>query len=171
MKYYITFILLCSGIMQMHAQKLGPSVLAAGGGTATAATIHMDWTLGEMAVDNYTGHPFSVTEGFHQPVVRIDKAYQVPDQSIAGRSPISTDVTVYPNPASDQLVIQIPPASAGEWTIDVWNSHGHLLFAGKVAEDVSTFELDIHEFNKGLFFVHIALPSRDIRTVFKVTKI
>lgn len=172
MKHYLIFLLFCFGVHAVSAQQLQPALLAVDGGTATIGNMQMDWTLGEIAVASYTGRPQSFTEGFHQPMIRIEKVYETTGTTSyhAERSP-KEDISVFPNPASDQLIIQLPEASSGEWKINVWNSNGNMLYTGKAVAGTPSLELYIHGYPMGLFIVQIILPSPDMRAIYKITKI
>jgi hypothetical protein len=73
------------------------------------------------------------------------------DSNATGINVITTEVKVYPNPASSQLNIVID--LAGDYTVSMSNINGQMVFTQ--ANVVSNIQIDISEFNTGLYFIKI----------------
>ena len=73
------------------------------------------------------------------------------DSSTTGINVITTEVKVYPNPASSQLNVVID--LAGDYTVSMSNINGQMVFTQ--ANVVSNIQIDISEFNTGLYFIKI----------------
>ncbi len=64
---------------------------------------------------------------------------------------LTTEVNVYPNPASTQLNVEID--MSGDYTVSLTNINGQMVFTQ--ANVMSNIQIDISEFTKGLYFITI----------------
>jgi uncharacterized protein (TIGR02145 family) len=64
---------------------------------------------------------------------------------------LTTEVNVYPNPASTQLNVVID--RSGDYTVSLTNINGQMVFTQ--ANVMSNIQIDISEFTKGLYFITI----------------
>lgn len=86
------------------AQRLSPSVLAAGGGSARTATMSLDWTLGESVVETAKLPDRIYTQGFHQPTLQVT-------EQVSSANPLLTVdeylIQIAPNPVQAILNVRI----------------------------------------------------------------
>lgn len=76
-------------------------------------------------------------------------------------------VTIYPIPVKDQLSIVLLTEKAK--SISVFDVHGKKLMAVNTLIAPNNFKLDLHDFNSGMYFLHILLPNGQ-RLVKKILK-
>src|SRR5690349_2135730 len=115
-----------------NAQSITPTVLNASGGSAPAGSkTYLDWSVGEMSLVNtmqnsgYRGL-FIVTNGFIQPPV--DDAAGDED-FITTTKPVPLDnLRVYPNPATNYVMIEFPMQEAGKIRLTLYNSVGEVVY-------------------------------------------
>jgi len=69
----------------------------------------------------------------------------------AGIDFLTTEVNVYPNPASTQLNVEID--MSGDYTVSLTNINGQMVFTQ--ANVVDDLQIDISDFTKGLYFITI----------------
>ena len=69
----------------------------------------------------------------------------------AGIDFLTTQVNVYPNPASTQLNVEID--MSGDYTVSLTNINGQMVFTQ--ANVVDDLQIDISDFTKGLYFITI----------------
>jgi Secretion system C-terminal sorting domain len=100
---YMLFISLA--FCQLQAQKIVPQVMASAGASMKSGTIFVEWTLGEMATETLKSGNLTVTQGFHQPNLIM----------VSSQNESLTNISVYPNPVSDILLIQ----NQSEGSIDI----------------------------------------------------
>ena len=113
-----------------HGQvNLTPSVLSSAGGYGFADNFSISWTLGEFATTTLIGENMIFTQGFQQ-------TFSL-DVGIPGDEP-NWSVSVYPNPVGRWIQIDCPiPIQS----VELWDTHGRLLFISQVAEGQYRFSL------------------------------
>ena len=82
----------------------GQVVIATQGNSSSNSAGSLDYTIGEVVItfgsDNFT----HLTQGFHQPVIKVTNIETVE---------ISFEISIYPNPAVDQLNLQFKEINKG----------------------------------------------------------
>jgi hypothetical protein len=106
------------------AQSLGPATLnAAGGSTAVSGNTH-EWSVGEMVlVHTATTSGLVVTQGILQPMLQVTGIH---DNELALEG-----MSIYPNPASDQLHIKFDLARNLEVTLKLSDISGRTQYVKK----------------------------------------
>ncbi len=64
-------------------------------------------------------------------------------------------IEVYPNPANDYIDISVKADLTGAAEFDIINVDGEIVYTGKLMSDLKTYNLDIHHFKSGLYFLRI----------------
>ena len=119
------------------AQSITPRVLNSSGGTAPVGSkFYLDWSVGEMTlVNTMQNSGFSgliiVTNGFIQPP--LDDA--AGDESyITTTKPVPNDnLRVYPNPATNYVMIEFPVQEAGKIRVTLYNSMGEMVYDKQIS--------------------------------------
>ncbi len=93
------------------------SVLGAAGGSAEGAGVHLDWTLGEPAVQTLSTSDRQLTQGFHQPLLWLTSAPSL--------SP-KRKVQAFPNPTVRELQLRRTVA-AEPWPGSLFDAAGRRL--------------------------------------------
>jgi hypothetical protein len=83
------------------------------------------------------------------PVVSIDRMVFSGDSDTETETIQTTDITVYPNPASDYLTIRNLPASYTQVTI--YQSSGVVVYSAKM--NSGNNQLDVSTFPKGIYII------------------
>jgi hypothetical protein len=83
--------------LAVAAQSLSPTVVASAGNHASAGTVQLSYTVGEVAVTTATGGSSILTQGFHQPV---DVSVGITEGTFEGR------INVFPNPANREVFVE-----------------------------------------------------------------
>jgi hypothetical protein len=82
--------------------------------------------------------------------------------------PSISQITVEPNPTSDQIKISIFPVVEGEiYNSQLYDEQGKLLFRNETTE--SELMINIENFNMGVYYLKIS--SKKMNQVFKIIKI
>ena len=113
----LTLIISIVVINLINAQQVTPQVIASAGGYTQNGGYSVSWTLGEPVIATATNGGTTLTQGFQQPSYDV---VAITTQNIEG-----FEINVYPNPATDFVVI--------DWTTDKENTLYISLFdlAGK----------------------------------------
>ena len=150
MKHWL--IALCFGCIitiPLSAQQLVPAVLASNGGTGIAADIQLDWTLGETAIGGLSGQQRNYTEGFHQPILLIEKVdYTGPETNKLNKDVPGSGITISPNPTNGHASARVRFGNRTMAHIYLYSTTGKSLkkiFDGTVEAGEKTFPLDLSD--------------------------
>jgi hypothetical protein len=122
-KNYIIFFVLCwccSSILQ--AQSLSPTVVSTAGGYASAGSVKLSYTIGEMsAVSTLKKGAYILTQGFEQ--ADIDQTNAL----LAQEKDAQDALVVYPNPATNFFYIGYTTPEMGLIKISLYDDKGALV--------------------------------------------
>jgi len=101
-------LIICIFLSQAaFCQTNNQQLISSGGKVATAEGIQLDWSVGEISTETYTNNETSLTQGFHQGNIIISS---IPN------APKIAELSIYPNPTSDMLIIDIEDFKPSETT-------------------------------------------------------
>lgn len=148
-------------------------VVAAAGGVDTAGTVQLSWTLGETAVDRMAG-PFRVTEGFHQPMLRVEPGW--PDQRDIVHAQRHDDavqqaLTVFPNPASDRVDIRRDALLDEPLAMRLFDAEGRAVWTGQLDPGASQMHLRVDHLAAGAYYLFASRPASAQGAQFTIVKI
>lgn len=149
------------------AQSLGPATLnAAGGSTAVAGSTH-EWSVGEMVLVNTVATTgLVVTQGILQPMLQVT--------GIHDNKPALEGMSIYPNPASDQLNIKFNLARNLEVTLKLSDVSGRTQYV-KTIKDHNGSALIIMDFKPyaaGVYMLQVTSTdkTKTYTNTFKIVK-
>ncbi len=103
-----------------------PEVISAYGGTGTASNILVDWTMGEMMVENISKAGMLYTQGFHQPFILI------PVKQTSVLVAENLQINVYPNPVRSYVNISFETSTDRLVNLVLFDASGKLLQSKQV---------------------------------------
>ena len=173
MKHWlITLCYGCGFSSALSAQQLTPAVLASNGGTSVAAGIQLDWTLGEAAIGGLSGQERNYTEGFHQPIILIEKVdFDEPEANHSNYDVPRSGITVSPNPVSSDLTIHFDGTAHEFFDCQVLDANGNPQLHKSLRTNEGDIVLDLSGLIPGLFFIRFIATDDGAITVFKLAKI
>ncbi len=147
----------------ISGQTISTSLIGTSGDTFKTTDFQLDWSVGELQTDSYSGVEFKLTQGFHQ------GTYIISILEEAGKDAYS--FRVYPNPATDYLIVEqnYPvPEFSDDLSIRIIDSNGRIL--NQMSFNQSKEQLNFTSFSAGTYFIKIFTEKRLIQIV-KVQKI
>ncbi len=168
MKRLFTLILAVSFTAFSYAQEynIGMQVVASAGGyfSSTSAGVSMSWTLGEVAYTTLTAGDYILTQGFQQGNL-FPTDVEKPELS-------SSDMKIYPNPASVEFFIKInSPTAKGKSTAEVYDITGRKVITEELnLEENEPYRIPIAELKSGIYMIRITVESNKAVKVFKLIK-
>lgn len=168
MKRLFTLILAVSFAAFSYAQEynIGMQVVASAGGyfNSTSAGLSMSWTLGEVAYTTLTSGEYMLTQGFQQGNL-FTTDVEKPDLS-------SSDMKIYPNPASLEFFIKGNSTSVkGKTTVEVYDITGRKVITKELnLEENEPYRIPIAELKAGIYMVRVSVESSKALKVFKLIK-
>ena len=139
----------------VKAQRLSPSVLAAGGGSARTATMSLDWTVGEAVVETATTSARLYTQGFHQPLLQVSEQPSFKGDA-AGYS-----FTIAPNPVATFLTLGITAPESSPLQLLLTDMNGRQYSLPIVPANTTSTQVDMTAFPAGIYLLRLALPGQE----------
>lgn len=151
MKRFILALFCISLYFPNFSQSLQPLVLASGGGFAflSDSAFCLSYTVGESVIESLVLPSGSLTQGFQQP----DKVVKI--TQVETLSPAEWGLSVYPNPAHNNLMLDISAYRGRNLTAMVWNAAGQVVIMPTGLSDPVT-RLDISFLPSGYYLIRFA---------------
>lgn len=158
MKTILLFIL-TMGCISLLAQQ---TVSSAGGNAATGGGGTVSYTVGQVAYTTITdGVNGSMAQGVQQPYeISVVTALEEANY-------ISLEFSVYPNPATDYMILKIEGEVKTQCIASQYNINGNLLQTIKVESNVTTISMQSNL--PGTYILVITRANKEIKT-FKIIK-
>ncbi|MEJ7738360.1 MAG: T9SS type A sorting domain-containing protein [Chitinophagaceae bacterium] len=166
MKPYILFIVVSIGLsIVSFAQQASPAVIASGGGTTKTGSIYLDWTLGELAIESIKSAKYMYTQGFHQPVLVVERIENNSNLIVKNYS-----ISVFPNPATSILTIQLHFIPATPLSVSLFDGHGKLILRKKIPAISQLFQLNVGAYAQGAYYLQIQNTEGSVLSNYNVIK-
>lgn len=154
MRILILFIMLTLAFLQGSTQSLERTVIASGG-TSVTSPVHLDYTIGEIAVTTTTAGTLTLTQGFQQPYFVV----------IPGNS-MFPYLVIYPNPTNGDAISRFILASPSKLTISIYNAAGQLISSEAVNYTGGEMQYIIKsgKLTPGSYFIHFDMNNGTAKT-------
>ena len=173
MKYILlTAFSIGIGVMLRAQNGEQRQVVASQGGTDRNEYIQLEWTLGETATAAVCSGSGRLTEGFHQPDLRVIKIASslLPETRPGGAGPAAEPVVqVFPNPTAGILQVWIGDESAQVFRITLLDLTGRLIEEQKVLAPAMQ-KLDLISYPSGIYLLRIRSADGMFNEVYEVIK-
>ncbi|MFM9945228.1 MAG: T9SS type A sorting domain-containing protein [Bacteroidia bacterium] len=157
---HIIFIAFCLfSCISSIAQQLDRSVFSSNGSSIIAGNIWLDYTIGEMAVQNFTTDILNLNEGFNQ----------VFGKNIILTHP--TNINIFPNPTTGYLQIDIPDEMVGFLFYNFTEITGKVILINESEStriSVNNTVLNVSSYRSGLYILGILDTRNNSITNFKI---
>lgn len=144
------------------SQESNQNVLSSAGGTFEGASIQLDWTLGELAVNTINNPNLIVTQGFHQPYNNVTDLSDLP--------PELGLIQVFPNPVRDRLNLHIDLKSNEDVKIVLFDVAGELVIEDEINGDKKYHVKDLGNLVSGTYFLKLSLLESEYVEKIKILK-
>jgi hypothetical protein len=161
----ISAMILCALVFGPLArgQTITPDVLGTAGTQGIVGTTTVEWTVGETAIETISGSGNTITQGFHQPKYTV----------VALDEPLIAEIgiRVYPNPASDQVYMDISRGEESTLKVQLIDLTGRILDARStlLMQDKLTF--DLSQVAVGQYFLRVIREDGSMFKAYKVDKV
>ncbi len=160
---YIT-LLVCIGISYTSAQSLSPTVVSTSGAFYSNGNGMLSTTIGEMTmVETFAAGSAILNQGFQQAF----------DFSTGINNPtVRSGLSIYPNPTSGNVSVQIPSSFTGEVYANIYDAMGKLVFrkTEKLTGQTNTIVLSLEDLTDGMYFFEVKTNSENYTTKINLIK-
>lgn len=148
--HHLTLVALCCfAYSAASSQTLGRFVISSAGETVKTQELTLTYVIGEPVAGTFTGDGAFATVGFLQPEIG-----GVPLRSFS----VVQEIIAYPNPiATGNVRLDFKNISSGDYTLDLVNSTGRVVFTQKVNYSAgnSNISLNITPYAGGVYFIRV----------------
>jgi hypothetical protein len=135
-------------------------VIASAGGYNSTANISISWTLGETIIPTWSSPGLILTHGFQQQIIITSVEENLDNQ---------VKITVFPNPASDNVNIIFEEPVDGEVKIFMLNSLGKLVKTDFIEPAMVEKQINLQDLPAGVYY--FKLVKGNLSNVYKVVKL
>lgn len=156
------------------AQSISQSVISSSGTVSQGEHIQLEWTLGEPAIQSIRTSNGLITEGFHQPMLRVealDEPVNPPDMAFNPTTIEGLQITIAPNPVQSLLSIQIESDVDQQGVIYLSDLAGQRLQQLEASFFDESLEWDFSRFPSGMYLLSFYTNAGELLRTFKVTKV
>lgn len=127
----------------LGAQQIERMLISNSGNQSNTATLDLEWSIGELFVNDFSSTGFRISQGFHQGVDFINKIHE---------SPLwQPEISISPNPVSHRLYF----VKTGDYdlNIELLDAVGQRL--GQQEWNGLSTSMDVSRLNNGIYLVLI----------------
>jgi hypothetical protein len=150
--FFIIFL-----VIIIHSQ-FAQELISSSGESIKNSDVQVDYSIGEIMIDTYSGDEIIITQGLHQPVITIT---DITDNKIK-----NMDIKLYPNPTSSILNIELNDIQKEKY-YSLTDINGKLLFKDKILN--MTESLDISNLLSGVYILKLTTNAQIIKS-YKIIK-
>lgn len=166
-KYWLGLLALILSLNTLSAQTIQPAVINTAGSSATIGPNTFEWSVGEMVLVNTAiASGITVTQGLLQP---IEQSSGINESKLS-----LSELSVYPNPTTDQLWLQWHSASKITASIQVTDVTGRLCFQKELKDrsGIEAYVIDLSLWAAGAYMlaIHSNINGQQFFNSFKVVK-
>jgi hypothetical protein len=135
-------------------------VLSSAGASATGVGVQLSWTIGEPVIETFTGTTAILTQGFHQSRLTVTAI----DPTLFPE----LDLSVYPNPVSTSLQLQISGDRQLNLTYRLYNIEGKAILSKEIENFPEVIKMEL--FSSGTYLLKVFRDGTTPLKTFKVIK-
>jgi hypothetical protein len=147
----------------INGQDIHNNVIGSAGDEDTISNIVVRWTIGECMVEHFCNDECGISQGFHQSYYKV---LRIPEETTQ-----SLKVSLYPNPTSDLLNIDLSSLTPGKsYYLTILDIKGRVLMEKNASSD-DLVQLSLSQFSNGLMFLNVIDRFNSVKSSFKIIKV
>lgn len=143
------------------SQSFQPTVVGSAGRDAVFSGGSIQWTVGEVITETYSGSSNHFTQGFQQP-----DTMAVPTDI---NNPMLGTVLVYPNPVIDHAIVDLLQ-SKGSFFVELFDMQGKLIKEQIILPGTSVASISFKNMTNGIYVINVVNTDLHQRISFKLIK-
>jgi hypothetical protein len=155
-KVYFFILIFSFALGSLQAQQ----VISSAGASATGVGVQLSWTVGEPVIETFTGTSAILTQGFHQSKLTVT--------AIDPKLFPELDLSIYPNPVSTSLRLEISGDRLQNLTYRLYNIEGKTILTKVIETSPELIKMDL--FTSGTYLLKVFRDDNTPLKTFKVIK-
>ena len=131
------------------------------GGEATGSGGTVSYTIGQVSYNTNTANEGTVSQGVQQPYEIFDIGTSADEYGI------NLELSVYPNPASNYLMLKVINIRSGKLIYQLFDADGKVLENKEIVDAETTIQMD--ELSPAIYFLKVSDNDKEVKT-FKIVK-
>jgi hypothetical protein len=169
MKKIISIMLFHAVLQAANAQTIKPKVLNNGGTSNTSSGINLAYSIGEFSIATFSKPgKGSIQSGFLHGFETSDNFQPQRDDVITKIEQQKTLLlSVYPNPANNNAVVQFTSNKTGKYTVELTDVSGKVLQTknGSAVVGKNNITIDISKYAQGMYIINLTDDEHGKRTL------
>jgi UDP-N-acetylglucosamine:LPS N-acetylglucosamine transferase len=161
-KIVFTLIAAFMTIQFINAQSISPQVVATAGNYASNGGYSVSWTLGEPVIATATNGSTTLTQGFQQPTYNV---LAITNGKIEG-----FEVNVYPNPATDFVVVDWKTDDQNMLYISLYDVTGKMISTQTYSASQDKVSVNMSQLASAQYLLEIRNKDNTIAKIFQISK-
>ncbi len=153
-------VMLLSACTFFLSPAMAQESINATGGNALGSGGSASYSVGQMVYTTYTGTNGSVAQGVQQPL-------EISIVTGIKESGIKLSISVYPNPSTDYLTLEVKDFNLTTLTLQLYDMQGRLLQTQKISN--SQTNIAMRNLDPAIYFVKVMEGNKEVKT-FKIIK-
>jgi hypothetical protein len=144
------------------SQSISRQVIGSAGADMSNSDATLSWTIGEPVIESFSADDYILFQGFHIGPLSA----QISDN--LSENFTSFDVTFYPNPVNDQLVIEFDELREKNSILQLFSITGKMIISKKLSARSRRETINLSSFNSGTYFFKIIHDKKEeVYTIIK----
>ena len=141
------------------AQEISTSSINSAGTEYSNEETSMNWTIGQTATNTVSSDDMTLTQGFQQ------NSYTITD--ISADIIEAIEISVFPNPTSDIVFIELTSNEYSDLIIDIFDISGKFIDCKQITE--SKNQIQLSQYSSDMFLINIKQDNKILKT-YKIIK-
>ena len=137
-----------------NSQSTSPTLLASASDVGFKNDVQLKWSLGEISIVPIFHSTSILTQGFNQPNLRKKNLSQIVEKD-------NLEINIYPNPASNHLMINLQKKLSPKIKISIFDNIGHAFICSYFQANDKQFSVNIENLQAGLYFLQLITESQE----------
>ncbi len=140
--------LVCSVVFSQGALQISPAVVAGCSGSLqgySLVSLKSEFTLGQIAINNLVSDNFILTQGFHQPNLGVISIFEEK----------MTNISIYPNPTSDILNIDLFGFDDPQVQMQLVDLNGKIIISDFISTSTKKHQIKTSNLKIGSYILEI----------------
>ena len=142
------------------SQPASPELVSSAGDSFNNTSYQLDWSIGECVTLTHSAGTYVITQGFHQDSYKITT-------SIDNLYGSEINITVYPNPTTNLVCLQVESSKAESLQYILSDINGKILQNAEVLNNI--VQLNFSTYTSGVYFLIVKQENQLIKS-FKIIK-
>ncbi len=160
LKIFLLFFFAVSISLSLQSQTLSNKVVASGGSYSTAAWGSLSATVGEAVISTLSSANAKLSQGFQQPTSVAS--------GITSSSSKVVIASAYPNPASNEIFLEVTLPTTAMVTYKVFDLNGKELITGNFTADAlhtTIQKLNLENASNGMYLISLFSNIENIQNI------